>query len=289
MTTVQITRHEKQRGQGGQSQLGLGPLAWLRSAWRNRVLITRLARREIEARYRGSFLGIFWSLFVPIMLLGVYTFVFSVIFQARWDSTVTDKKLFALILFTGLIIFNIFAECINRAPGLLLANVTYIKKVVFPLEILPWVALVAALFNAFVSFGVLAACYLVFIGLPSWTVALIPLMLIPHMLMTLGLTLFLASTGVFLRDLQQVIGVLTTILMFLTPLFYPLSAIPEGFRRVVQSSPLALEVEGARNALFWGQTPSIDAWLIFFVASWLVAWMGYVWFMKTKKGFADVV
>ena len=273
----------------GSRPTSLGPLSWLTSAWRNRVLLVRLTKREIESRYRGSFLGVLWSLVVPIMLLLVYTFVFSVVFEARWESAVNNRGHFALVLFSGLILFNLFSECINRAPGLMLQNVTYIKKVVFPLEILPWVTLLAALFNAAVSFGVLAIGYLVLIGIPPVTVFLIPLLLIPFLCLTLGISLFLASIGVFIRDLQHVIGVFTMMLMFLTPIFFPLSAVPESFRNIIQWSPLSIAVEGLRSALFFATSPDPILWIAYSVLSCMIAWLGYVWFIKTKKGFADVV
>lgn len=275
--------------ENGRGVAALGPFSWLRSAWHSRVLILRLTRREIESRYRGSFLGILWSFVVPIMLLAVYTFVFSVVFQARWEVPVGNQGHFALILFSGLIVFNLFGDCINRAPGLMLGNPAYIKRVVFPLEILPWVALFSAVFHAMLSFLVLALAYVLLLGVPPWTAVLAPVLLVPHLLLIVGCTLFLSSVGVFVRDLQQLIGVLTMMLMFLTPLFYPASAIPEGLRPYIAYSPLALVVEAERGVLFWGILPQWSIWGAFFAISWLVAWLGYVWFMKTKKGFADVV
>lgn len=267
----------------------MNPLSFIISAWKNRVLVLRLAKREIEARYRGSFLGIFWSLLVPILLLGVYTFVFSVIFQSRWDRPVESKSEFALILFAGLILFNIFSECINRAPALMLSYVTYIKKVVFPLEILPWVLILTALFNALISFLVLMLGYLFFIGIPSIKLLILPIFLLPLILLTLGLSLFLSSLGVYLRDLQQVIGVFTMILMFLSPLFYPISAIPESYRQIILLNPLCSLIEDFRGILFWDTWPGLTHWLIQLVISFLISWSGYFWFIKTKKGFADVV
>ncbi len=276
-------------GAGIRSGQSISPFSWLRSAWNNRVLILRLTRREIETRYRGSFLGVLWSLVVPIALLAVYTFVFSVVFEARWQSTINDRGSFALVLFSGLIVFNVFSECLNRAPSLMLQNVSYIKKVVFPLEILPWVTLLAALFNAAVSFGVLFIGYLFLIGTPPVTALLIPVLILPFVFLTLGVSLFLASIGVFIRDLQHVVGVATMMLMFLTPIFFPLSAIPERFRAIIQWSPLSLSVEEIRNVLFFSQLPDPALWTIYTGFSCFVAWLGYAWFVKTKKGFADVV
>ncbi len=267
----------------------LGPFAPFASAWKNRRLLLRLAKREIEARYRGSLLGLVWSVLIPVIMLLVYTFVFSVVFEAKWQTPTGGKTHFALVLFCGLILFNVFSECLNRAPSLMLSHASYIKKVVFPLEILPWVALIVALFNAAISCLVLAVAYFAILGPPPLTALLLPFIALPLCLMCLGLTLFFASVGVFLRDIQQLMNLVTTVLMFLSPLFYPLSALPEYLRLYIRLSPLTVVIEESRNLLFSGLTPDYQSWGIYFLGSWLVAWFGYVWFMKTKKGFADVI
>ena len=267
----------------------LGPLGFIKSGWSNRKLVIRLARREIESRYRGSFLGIIWSVLVPVIMLFVYAFVFTVVFQAKWEIPAGGKGHFVLLLFTGLIVFNIFSECLNRAPGLLIAHVSYIKKVVFPLEILPWVTLLVALFNAVISYLVLAVAYLFLLGLPPVTAFYLPLMILPILFFSLGLTLFFSSVGIFIRDLQQLMGLITMVIMFLSPLFYPLSALPESFRNYIRFVPLALAIEESRKVLFLGHAPNMIVWAAYLACSWIVAWLGFVWFMKTKKGFADVV
>ena len=267
----------------------LGPQAAFKSVWRNRGLIARLTQREVEARYRGSILGVVWSAIIPLLLLAVYTFVFSVVFSVRWGDEMESRGHFALLLFCGLVLYNIFAECVNRAPGLMLAHVTYIKKVIFPLEILPWVALLAALFNFLVSFLILLLGYAALIGAPPWTIIFLPLILLPLLLMTAGLSLFLASIGVFLRDLQQLIGVFTMMLMFMSPIFYPLSAIPAQYQILVRMSPIAVSIEQLREALFAGSAPDTLVWSAYCAAALAVVWLGHAWFMKTRKGFADVV
>lgn len=271
------------------NKLNVGLLAPLRSMWRNRVLLARLSKREIESRYRGSLLGLFWAILVPCLLLGVYTFVFSVVFEARWGERVQSKGEFSLVLFLGLIIFNLFSECISRAPGQMLANVSYIKKVVFPLEILPWVNMFAALFNALLSYGVLLLAHCFIIGIPPLATVVVPLLFLPVILSTVGLSLLLSSIGVFIRDLQQVVGVLLMVLMFLTPIFYPLTSIPERLRPLISASPLAAVIEESRRLLFWGQLPNLSLWALLLVLSYLTLWFGYWWFVKTKKGFADVI
>lgn len=265
------------------------PREMIGSAWRNRELIVALVKREVVGRYRGSIFGVFWSLFNPIFMLSVYTFVFSVVFKARWSTGSESKTEFALVLFAGLIVFNIFAECINRAPTLILSNVNYVKKVVFPLEILPWVTLGSALFHALVSIGVWLLAYLLLFGTPHYTVLFLPLVLLPLVLLVLGLTWGLASLGVYLRDISQMIGIATTVLLFLSPIFYPASALPEQYRILLLCNPLTPAIEQTRDALFWGNMPDLFILMSYFLGSALIAWSGFVWFQKTRRGFADVL
>jgi lipopolysaccharide transport system permease protein len=273
-------------------RLFCSPLKVFSSAWNQRTLILRLARREIEARYRGSVLGIAWSLIVPLALLAVYTFVFSVILGARWDLPITGRGVFALVLFSGFILFNVFAECVNRAPSLMLDHVGYIKKLVFPLETFAWVTVLVALFNALVSSTAFFLGYLLAIGLPPISAVAFPLTLVPLVFLALGLTWFLASVGVYVRDMQQFVPVLVTILMFMTPIFYPpelLERLPDAARTLIEASPLAIAVAQARGTLFHAAFPDWASLAVQLVLSWLVAWLGFMWFNKTRKGFADVV
>jgi len=267
----------------------LGPLAAYSSLWRNRGLASRLVLREIQSRYRGSALGLFWSVLTPLLLLAVYTFVFSVVFSMRWGQSVDSRSQFALLLFSGLLIFNLFSECVNRAPSLMLGNPAYIKRVIFPLEILPWVSLCSALFNALISFTILMLGYILVIGLPPTTSMFIPLIILPVVLITAGISLFLASLGVFIRDVQQFVGIVTMILLFMSPIFYPLSAIPEKYRAFAMLSPISVCIEQARDALFSGRTPDFSVWFFHLIGSLLVVWLGHAWFVRTKKGFADVI
>lgn len=269
---------------------GAGPFASFRTLWHHRRLIARLAKRELVARYRGSLLGILWAVINPLLMLAVYTFVFTTVFQARWGAgDQGGSPQFALLLFSGLVLFGILSECINRAPGLLLENVSYIKKVVFPLEILPAVVLAVALANAGIGLVILVVFHLAVLGLPPATALLLPLVMLPLCLTTLGLSWFLASVGVFLRDIRQLVGVAVTVLMFLSPIFYPLSAVPEAFRGFILLNPLTVILEQSKDLLFWGRIPPIAEWGIAMLGSWAIAWLGYAWFMKTRRGFADVV
>ncbi len=258
--------------------------------WPHRHLIWQLTRREVIGRYRGSFLGLFWSFFNPLLMLAIYTFVFSVVFQARWGGGAqTGRMEFALILFAGLIVFNLFAEIVSRAPGLIVGHPDYVKKVVFPLQILPVVAAGSALFHALVSLAVLLLAYLLFHFSLPWTVLLLPLVLLPLLILTVGLAWFLASLGVFLRDVAQAIGLLTTALLFLSPIFFPAAALPEAIRPYLFLNPLALIIEQTREVLIWGRMPDWGGLALYALVSFGVAGAGLLWFEKTRKGFADVL
>ena len=259
------------------------------SLWRNRSLVKASIKREVLGRYRGSFLGILWSFFNPLFMLAVYTFVFSVIFKARWSAGSDSKTEFALVLFAGMIVFNLFAECIGRAPGLIVGNQNYVKKVVFPLEVLPWVVLGAALFHGAISLGVWLIAYLIFFGVPHATLLYFPLILLPFALFIMGLSWALASLGVYLRDVGQFIGLLITVLMFLSPIFFPASALPEVYRPLLYINPLTPVVEQTRDVLFWGKAPDFAMLGIYLLATSIIAWLGFAWFQKTRKGFADVL
>jgi len=260
------------------------------SLWRNRHLIAQMTQREVLGRYKGSALGLAWSFFNPVLMLAVYTFVFSVVFQMRWGLGEEESKTqFAVVLFVGMIVHGLLAEVLNRAPGLILGNVNYVKKVVFPLEILPVVSMGAALFHSLVSFGVLLLAFALFNGFLHWTAVLAPLVVLPLVILTLGLAWMLASLGVFLRDVGQTIGVVTTVMMFLAPVFYPITAVPEELRPLMMANPLTFIIEQAREVLIWGRLPNWIGLGIYTLIATTVAWAGYAWFQKTRKGFADVI
>jgi lipopolysaccharide transport system permease protein len=265
-------------------------LALGKSLWRNRQLIIQMTRREVVGRYKGSVMGLAWSFFNPVFMLVVYTFVFSVVFKARWgEGSDESKTQFAVVLFVGMIVHGLFAEVLNRAPGLILGNVNYVKKVVFPLEILPVISMGAALFHSLVSLGVLLIAFALFNGYLHWTAALAPLVVLPLVILTLGLAWMLAALGVFLRDVSQTIGLITTVMMFLAPVFYPITAIPEEFRLWIMVNPLTFMIEQMREVLIWGHWPNCLGLGVYTLASVVIAWVGYFWFQKTRKGFADVL
>jgi lipopolysaccharide transport system permease protein len=273
-----------------QGTAAVSPASLFSSLRLNRRLIFQLAQREVSSRYKGSMLGMAWSLFTPIFMLAVYTFVFSEVFKSRWGGAGNESRSqFALILFVGMIMLNLFNEVLNRAPGLVIANVNYVKKVIFPLEILPVVATVTALFNALVSLAVLLAAFLAFNLYMHWTVIFIFPVMLPLVVLTLGLAWFLAALGVFLRDVGQTIVIVTMALMFLSPIFYPLSAVPVRFQPFVLANPLTFIIGQARDVLIWGITPNWLGLGAYMAGACAVACAGYAWFQYMRKGFADVL
>lgn len=260
------------------------------SLWRNRDLILALTKREVVGRYRGSVMGIAWSFFNPVLMLVVYTFVFSIVFKARWGIAGEESKTsFAIMLFVGMLVHGLFAECLNRAPGLILSNPNYVKKVIFPLEVLPWVALGSALFHAAISLLVLLIAQLILTHQLMWTILLFPLVLLPLLFATMGFAWFLAGLGVYVRDIGQITGMFTTVLMFLSPVFYPISALPAKYQTWLQFNPLTFIIEEGRNSLIFGKMPDVWRWGIMMTVGISIAWAGFVWFQKTRKGFADVL
>lgn len=249
-----------------------------------------MTKREVIGRYRGSYLGLLWSFVNPVLMLAVYTFVFSVVFKARLGQDVSGNTIdFALLLFAGLIIFNLFSECISRAPSVILVNGNYVKKVIFPLEILPWVTLGSALFHAGLSMLVLLL-FLIGMGHPiSWTLLWLPMVILPLLLLIMGLSWLLASVGVFVRDIGQFIGMILTTLFFLSPILYPAAALPESLRSYLYLNPLTFIIEQTRAVILFGQLPDWHGLMIYYTIAALVAWAGLLWFEKTRKGFADVL
>jgi lipopolysaccharide transport system permease protein len=269
------------------------PKAMLTSLWSNRELIAQMSRRDVVGRYRGSVIGLLWSFLNPLMMLAVYTFFFAVVFKSRWGAVPAggeeSKTLFAVILFVGMIVHGLFAEVLNRAPTLILNNVNYVKKVVFPLEILPVISMCASLFHSLVSMLVLLIVFVVFNGYLHWTLIFIPIVFLPLIILTMGLAWMLASVGVFVRDVGQTIGLAMTVMMFLSPVFYPVTSLPEFMRPWMLANPLTFIIEQARGIIVWGQMPNWTGLILYTVLASLIAWLGFAWFQKTRKGFADVL
>jgi lipopolysaccharide transport system permease protein len=262
----------------------------LASAWRNRYLIQQMIKHEVIGRYKGSVMGVMWSLIHPLFLLAIYTFVFSVVFKARWSVDMHESKSqFSILLFVAMIIHSLFAETLTKAPTLILNNVSYVKKIVFPLEILPIVSIGTALFHALISLLVLITFFVVMNGCLHWTILFFPIIILPLIILTLGFAWLLASLGVFVRDVAQPIGMLMTVLLFASPVFYPVSALPAYIQPWILLNPLTFIIEQSREVVVFGNYPNWMGLATYYFLSGVIAWLGYIWFQKTRKGFANVL
>ncbi len=271
------------------SGMAISPVEMLRGVRRNRELLALLVRREVVGRYRGSLMGLAWSFFHPLLMLLVFTVFFSFVFKARWGSHGGGTGEFAVNVFIGLILHGFLAECINRAPTVVVANVNFVKKILFPLETLCMVVLGAALFHLVISFAVLFAMLPFFRMGIHWTALLVPVVVFPLAAMVLGLSWMLASLGVFARDVTQVTGVLASVLLFASPVFYPASALAEPFSRLLMVNPLTYPIEQVRTLLFTPDGMDWRTWIAYTAVSMVVAWLGFAFFQRTRTGFADVV
>lgn len=288
------TPSEKQLSARGEKRLLslLNPIFMLRSFYQNRELIWNLIKRELKSTYQSSFLGALWPVILPLMMLLIYTFVFSVVFQARWSNDAgqqTPPGEFALVLFAGLTPFNLFSAVTIRAPGLILAVPNYVKKVVFPLEILPIVIIGAAFITSLINIVLILFGRLIIFGSLPLTVFFLPLAYIPLILFTLGLAWFLASLGVFVRDVGQVISIIVQVLLFITPIFYPADQVPGALQFLITLNPLSPVIESFRDVLIWNEFIDWGPWGLATLLSALVAILGFAWFLLTKKAFSDVM
>ncbi len=267
-----------------------------RNLWPYRGLIRQFIQRDVAMRHKGTALGLAWTVTQPLLTLAIYTFLFGVVFRNRWQqmpgggaSGLAGQANFTLNFFCGYVLFNVFAECVNRSPGLIIDHPNLVRKVVFPLEVLPVSAAGAALvFGAIGVVLLLIATLALTWSLPA-TVVFFPLVVVPLVMLTLGVAWFAASIGVFIRDVRNVVPVLTQLLFFMTPVFYPVDAVPEPYRAVLNANPLTTIVESARRTLLWGQAPDWLALGVVTAFSFIVMLLGYAWFIKSKKGLADVL
>lgn len=266
-------------------------LAAPRLLWRHRGLFRQMLQRNISARYRGSVLGLVWSFAHPLMMLAVYTFVFGIVFKARWGVETLDENraAFPLIMFCGLAVYNLFSESVNSSGSLIVGHAGFVKKVIFPLELLPMCTVATSFFfgAAWFSLLLLGAC--AFLQSLSWTMLLLPLTLLPLLLFTMGVSFIISAFGVYLRDVPQLVAVVTQILFFMTPIFYPVSLVPERLRWLLHLNPLTPMVEETRKLFLYGQQPDYMACLWLFLFSLAVFQIGFACFSKMKKGFADVL
>jgi len=265
-------------------------LSFIKSLIQHQDLMWQLCQRSVLGRYRGSFLGWGWSLVTPLFMLAIYSFVFSTVFKARWGQLEEAGSLgFAINLFAGLIVFNVFAECISGAPTLIVENINYVTKVVFPLEVLGAVTVAAALFHACTSVVILLIFELIAVHSIPLSIVWLPFVWLPLVLGCLSITWLLSALGVFLRDLGQFIGVFVTMLMFLSAVFYPLSALPPALQPWLALNPLVIVIEQSRRVLVEGAMPSHAYVFLGSLMMLVVCELSYRLFCKASQGFADVL
>ena len=258
--------------------------------WRHRALIRILTWRDISGRYRGSLMGSAWSLLTPLLMLAVFTFVFGVVAPTRWPGAEEQGMgMFALRLLSGMVVHGLLSELLQRAPALVTAQPNYVTKVVFPLEVLGWVALLTGLFHTAMALLVLIMLNGALGTGLSLTLLALPLVLVPYALLLLGIAWILAALGVYLRDLAQVIGPLVMASMFLGPVFYPREAMPAAIQPWLAWNPITVPVEQVRRVLFEAQWPQWDILAQYALVAIGVYLLGLWAFERLKKGFADVL
>jgi lipopolysaccharide transport system permease protein len=262
------------------------------SALTHNHLIGLLIRRNVEASFRGSVLGKLWAVLAPLLRLGLYIFVFGFVIGAKWPGQPRSHYEVALLYFVGLTLFDFFFDCINAAPGLMPDNANFVKKVVFPLEILSFVTVGAALVRFCITACVVMVLYLAIDGLPHIAALSIPLLLLPLILVATALVWIMAAIGTYVRDLRQVIGLLSIVAMYLSPIFFPVAQVAQTAPWAVPifyANPLTFVIESSRAALFAGQWPNWGALALDTLGAWLFASVAFRWFVRLKPGFADVL
>ena len=267
----------------------ISPMSLARSTWKNRELIVQLTRKDVVGRYKGSLFGLAWSFMSPLFMLGIYTLFFTEVFHARWGGMGNSKGAYATALFAGLIIQTVFAESIARGSQLVTDNANYVTKVIFPLEILPWVSTFTALYHALASLVVLALFSLVFTGHIAWTFLLFPVVLLPLILISTAAGWLLASLGVYVRDVGQMTSLIVLALLYTAPVFFPLENMKPSIQAVMRFNPLTLLIVEARKVLLWGQWPDWSALAVYTCIALVACWLCYAWFQRTRAGFIDVL
>ncbi|WP_170296043.1 ABC transporter permease [Azospirillum brasilense] len=269
---------------------GMGSIA--RTLFRYRSLTATLVRKELATRFVGSVFGLLWFVITPAIQIAIYTLVFGTVFQARMPfraAAESSQQEFGVYLFSGLLIFGLLADVISRSPSLIVTNPNFVKKVIFPIEILPVVAVLSALVSAGISFLLLVAALLLIMGSIPPFILLYPFCVLIMVPMLLGLSWFMAALGAFVRDIAQVVGLALTVLMFISPIFSPITAFPPWLQTFILFNPISLPIEFAHQVLFLNQLPEPVAVAGYLLVSVVVMAVGWRFFQKTRGGFADVL
>ncbi|WP_288398703.1 ABC transporter permease [uncultured Serratia sp.] len=259
----------------------------MKTLLKNTGLIFNLTKRDVESRYRGTSLGIVWSLLNPVIMLSIYSFIFGFVFKAKWGLTTTEN--YTLIMFTGLLTHGFIAECLGKATTIYVYNVSYVKKVLFPLESLCWVSVFGSLFQFFMGCIVFAIFCILLKQPVSLMALLVPIVILPLILLSYSISLFLSSLGVYIRDMGQVVSVIIALMLFMSPIFYPITAVPEQYRMLIYINPLTFIVEALRDVVLYGKLFSLEGYALYWGISIVLYVLAITWFKKVKRGFADVL
>lgn len=252
-------------------------------------LVLELAKRDVQGRYRGASFGLLWSLISPFLMLMIYAFAFGSVMKGRWPQIEAGHTSFSIILFAGLIVHGFFAECFNKSVSLITSNPNFVKRVIFPLEILPWPMVLSALFHVAMNLAVFIVLRFFMDGTVTWTTIFFPLVLLPLAVLVVGISWFMAAAGVYFRDLSQITGPVSMAMLFLSSAMMPIESVPESYRWVFQWNPLSFVIDQARDVLLWGRLPDWAGLGAYLLASSVVFYLGYLWFKVTRRGFADVI
>lgn len=255
----------------------------------NRGLIYSMAKKDVIGRYRGSVLGLFWSFFTPLFMLGLYTFFFRFVFKSKWPEVGDTTADYAVMLFAGLVVHAMASDMIGRSAGVIIGNVNLVTKVVFPIAVLPWVTLLSSLFHMLVSMIVLILFFLFSGGTLQWTLLLLPIVLTPLIILFMGVGWFFSALGVYLRDIEQIMGTLITFLLFTSTVFFSLEHAPQAIKPLLLLNPITQIINDLRNILVYGFLPDFTALGIYSLVAVVIFYSGFAFFNKVKKGFADVL
>lgn len=265
------------------------PLAPFKALAAHAALVVELTRREVDGRYRGASLGVLWALVSPFLLLCIYAIAFGTVMGGRWPEVRASDTPFSIVLFAGMIPYFVLSECMVRSPELVVANPAYVKRVVFPLEVLPWPMLLSALFHCLMNVLVFIAMRLVMERDFEWTVVYLPCVILPIAIVGLGISWFMSSIAVYVRDVRQVMGLASMAILFLSSVMIPLATVPPQYKAIFLLNPLSFIAEQSRAVLIWGQAPDWAGLAAYTAVALAFMYAGYVWFASTKRGFADVL
>jgi lipopolysaccharide transport system permease protein len=259
------------------------------SLWERRVLFRRVLRRDVEASFRGSVLGVLWIVLIPLAMVAVYSFVFGVVLNSTWSTEGATTGDVPLIYFCGVIIFGFFFDIVNRSPNHIRAHSTYVKKVIFPLDLLDWVLVGSAMTRLMIGLALLIVATAVLQQRIPFELPLVLLLLAPFALLMIGVAWILSAVGTYIRDLAPLITAVSPVVMFVSPVFYPLERVPEAFRGLYLLNPLTFPLENSRQVLFFGESIPWLGYGMYWLAAIAVFYAGYFFFERARPGFADVV